>query len=155
MIEHVGDDSALMDRFGDLLPPGGLLYATVPAHAWLWSGSDLGAGHFRRYSPAGIRALLASRLELVYCTHFFSALTLPVLLARALPFKLGFRRSLADSEAAHGASGAARPAARALARLLAWEAGSIAAGKILPLGTSLLFVARKGAAKTGKPDRPC
>jgi SAM-dependent methyltransferase len=154
VIEHVEDDSALVARFHGLLRPGGMLYGTVPAYPGLWSASDAGAGHFRRYTPTALRKLLSSGFETLYCTAFFSALTVPVFLTRSLPYRLGFRGSLLSAETEHGAGGGSSRIARLLEAVLSGEAGRIAAGKSRRAGTSLIFVARKAGAMSPQVGDP-
>ncbi len=145
VLEHIEDDRAFLDELHTLLQPRGMLYLTVPAFGWLWSASDVGAGHRRRYHPRELVRALSAGFELLLATCFFRALTLPVLALRAAPFRLGLGRgALLSAEAEHGSQGG--PAARALQRLLATEPGKIAAGEAMSWGTSCLCVARKREA---------
>ena len=143
VIEHIADDSALLAQFQEILRPGGLIYGTVPGYPWLWSSSDVSAGHFRRYTKAALRKLLEPKLEVLYFTPFFSALILPVLLTKTLPYKLGLGGNVISLQSEHGVGGASTMAARILTGLLTREIKIISAGKSLTMGTSCLFVARK------------
>lgn len=58
VLEHIKDDRAFVEHLYVLLSPGGLLYMTMPAHNWLWSLSDVRAGHYRRYNEAMLVNLL-------------------------------------------------------------------------------------------------
>lgn len=58
VLEHIEDDRAVLDAFRGLLAPGGTLALLVPAHPRLYNGFDRGVGHFRRYTRAGLDALL-------------------------------------------------------------------------------------------------
>ncbi len=58
VIEHVEDDAAFVQELADHLGPGGRLLVTVPAHQSLFGPHDVALGHFRRYSQAGLEALL-------------------------------------------------------------------------------------------------
>ena len=51
----------------------GRIYATVPAHAWLWSSADDHAGHQRRYSKRHHRTLPRVRLRAGACVVLISA----------------------------------------------------------------------------------
>lgn len=141
VLEHVQDAGAMVGRIRSLLMPGGLLYATVPARSWLWSAADAEAGHFRRYSPGSVRRLLQPGFKVLRCIPFFDPLVLPVLLARALPYRLGYRRNPLTAEAEHGSKGGL--ASRIMSGLLRREAAKLAAGGRCIIGTSLLVVARK------------
>jgi SAM-dependent methyltransferase len=87
VIEHIEADNVFIRTTYDLLHEGGMLYGTVPAHEWLWSYSDVHAGHHRRYDRKSLTALLNDRFEVVYFTYFFGALVAPQFVLRALPFK--------------------------------------------------------------------
>lgn len=146
VVEHVEDDVGFVRQLAALLTPGGFLFATVPAHAWLWSREDESAGHFRRYSLEHLRALLrASGLAPVYLTMFFRPLPLPIMLLRAVPSALGFRGGAgspaASREREHATGGGLL--VRALERLLAPEVAHIRMGRVMAFGASILAVAAK------------
>ncbi|TAL20134.1 class I SAM-dependent methyltransferase [Patescibacteria group bacterium] len=50
VLEHVGDDVAVLREIRRALAPEGLLLLTVPAHRSLWNKNDDYCGHKRRYS---------------------------------------------------------------------------------------------------------
>ncbi len=60
MIEHIRDDHQLVRRLTALLRPGGHLVAYVPACPQAYGTLDRALGHFRRYTPDSLTALLAS-----------------------------------------------------------------------------------------------
>lgn len=143
VLEHMADDRALIAEADRVLAPGGLLYVSVPAHRWLWSASDVVARHFRRYDQLAILDLLDRRFELLYGTNIFSALTLPILAFRALPFALGIARAegVLSSETEHGVGGGVWVGL--LERLLARELECLARGQRKRFGASVLVVARR------------
>jgi SAM-dependent methyltransferase len=58
VIEHVEDDAGFLGGIvRDLLAPGGSVLISVPAYQPLFSRHDTALGHFRRYSPAQLRAV--------------------------------------------------------------------------------------------------
>lgn len=59
VLEHIEDDRAALARMRALLKPGGRLALLVPAHGWLYNGFDKGLEHFRRYSKADLKGILA------------------------------------------------------------------------------------------------
>lgn len=59
VVEHVGDDLAMLKRYYDVLSPGGHAIVLAPAHDWLFSEYDRRLGHLRRYT----RASLSERLK--------------------------------------------------------------------------------------------
>jgi SAM-dependent methyltransferase len=60
VIEHIADDRALVARLARLLRPGGSLLVYVPACPIAFGSLDVALGHFRRYTPATLTALLRS-----------------------------------------------------------------------------------------------
>jgi SAM-dependent methyltransferase len=59
VIEHIKDDSALVRRLAKLLKPGGKLVVYVPACPLIYGSLDRALGHFRRYTPESLGALLS------------------------------------------------------------------------------------------------
>lgn len=143
VLEHIADDRAALRLCRRLLAPAGLLYLTVPAHAWLWSRNDEHAGHQRRYSPRRLRALLDQcGFEMLYDTALFGCLLLPILVKRTLLrlFPRRTERTLAEKRRDHVLGDGVK--ARLLDRLLRRELGAVRAGRRRALGTSILLVAR-------------
>lgn len=145
VIEHIEDDHGFLNDLRHMVEPGGRLYCTVPAIGALWSDEDVHAGHFRRYSVGSLGETLRRcgwQVELL--SPFFSWLTLPVFLLRALPFRL--RGSRAGSpptrsmQADHHLPAGLVPM---VSRVHAWELARLTAGRTIPTGTSLLCVARR------------
>jgi SAM-dependent methyltransferase len=60
VLEHIDDDTAALKDWAARLRPGGWLLLSVPAHQRRYGPWDELVGHFRRYDPDGITALLAS-----------------------------------------------------------------------------------------------
>jgi len=117
----------------------------VPADPALWSFVDEAAGHARRYTASGLAALAArSGLAVERITHFMAPLV-PLVWAgriaragrRAAGMSLEEKRALAEEELS--VPGWAN---RLLYAVLAREADAVGRGLQLPVGTSLLLVAR-------------
>lgn len=147
VVEHVADDQAFLARLARALAPGGRLYVTVPAHRWLWSEEDVYAGHFRRYRARDLRRTLRTAgLRPEWDSHFFAPLPLPIFAARTVPSLLrrGRRVDVTAAQAQHRAGGSL--AGRLLLRLLAAERRRLARGRRLPVGSSLVAVARRASA---------
>lgn len=145
VVEHVADDVGLLREIRRVLGTGGVLGVTVPAHAWLWSAEDDLAGHHRRYSLGSLRETLArAGFEVSYASYFFAPLVGPLFVARSVPFRLrrGARRSTTELEA-HAAAQHVPSAnvRRVAAGILAPEVALVAAGRVIPFGTSCLAVA--------------
>jgi len=146
VVEHIEDDRDFIARLCGALRPGAMVYVTVPAHQWLWSATDVDAGHFRRYSTAALgERFVRERFEVLYSTYFFEALLAPFFLMRTLPYALGLtkRRAASDYQTEHTAGGGRLSAW--LQGLLAREARAIERRRSLMTGTSCLLVARKSA----------
>jgi SAM-dependent methyltransferase len=79
VIEHVDDDRGFVAGFvNDSLAPAGVVLASVPAWPGLYGEHDRALKHFRRYSPAACRALLADAgLEVRASGGVFHALLVP------------------------------------------------------------------------------
>jgi hypothetical protein len=153
VLEHVRQDEDFLRMIFPLLVPGGRIYLTAPAFRLLWSVDDDYAGHFRRYSASGLRCALArAGFQVEYSGYIFSMLPLPLLLLRALPSRLGWRkgddwrRYQQEHTRRRGAAG------WLLQRWLDWELGWLRQGHSIPLGGSCLAVARKPAAAENRKN---
>lgn len=60
VLEHIEDDAAAVAEWSTRLRPGGWLMLSVPAHQRRYAAFDELVGHFRRYDPDTMTALLHS-----------------------------------------------------------------------------------------------
>ena len=60
VLEHIEDDAAAVKEWAGRLRPNGWLLLSVPAHQHRYGPADELAGHFRRYDPEAMAALLTS-----------------------------------------------------------------------------------------------
>ncbi len=140
VLEHIDDDRAVLREMFRAVVPGGGIIVTVPQHRWLWSAVDAYSHHRRRY----VRAELVSAIEqagfvVERVTSFMTAL-LPLLLV------LRMRRQRLDDgfdPTAELKIGAVPNAL--LGRALGVDIATIRMGASLPVGSSLLAVARRPA----------
>jgi 2-polyprenyl-3-methyl-5-hydroxy-6-metoxy-1,4-benzoquinol methylase len=58
VLEHIPDDASAVRRFREILEPGGKVVMVVPALEQLFGSLDEAVGHYRRYTPASLRAVL-------------------------------------------------------------------------------------------------
>jgi 2-polyprenyl-3-methyl-5-hydroxy-6-metoxy-1,4-benzoquinol methylase len=58
VLEHIGDDGGAVAAMAEALRPGGHLVLLVPAGPRLFGGLDDAYGHWRRYTPDGIRSVV-------------------------------------------------------------------------------------------------
>jgi 2-polyprenyl-3-methyl-5-hydroxy-6-metoxy-1,4-benzoquinol methylase len=78
VIEHVGDDAALMRPYVDLVPSGARFIFSVPAFKFLWSGHDVFLGHHRRYTLAGLEHSIATFGLVLDWSHYYYAFVFPL-----------------------------------------------------------------------------
>jgi ubiquinone/menaquinone biosynthesis C-methylase UbiE len=141
VLEHLGEPRALLRESHRVLRPGGRIYITVPAFSVLWSDEDIYAEHERRYRSDTLAAdLEQSGFRIEYMTHYFQPLFFPILLLRALPFRLtgGKPQEMDLSEHKPGGLGQ-----KVVESLLARERSALPRGKRFALGSSLLAVGSK------------
>lgn len=154
VLEHIPDDGKALQDVHKALTPEGAVVLTVPAHMGLWSYADTNAGHCRRYNKKKLATVLqASGFAIEYMTEFMTALFPLMWLGRRLSSlrqrpgqdvnkdRANFLRELRIVPGLN----------TLLTALLAWEAPLIARRCPLPLGTSLLAVARKAAQTLTAP----
>ena len=55
VLEHLADDRLILERFRQILPPGGRVVLLVPAFPALYGPIDAHLGHFRRYTKRSLR----------------------------------------------------------------------------------------------------
>jgi ubiquinone/menaquinone biosynthesis C-methylase UbiE len=145
VLEHLVDPARVLAECVRVLRPGGRLYVTVPAHPWLWSDEDRYAQHQRRYTPAGLeQELKGNGFSLEYLGYYFQFLVVPILLMRALPYRLtAWRRSGLKPPMDQGEHAPGGVLQRLLEASLAKELAAIQRGATLHFGSSLLAVAVK------------
>jgi SAM-dependent methyltransferase len=146
VIEHLPDPVKMLTECRRVLRPSGCLFVTVPAYQALWSHEDEYTQHHRRYDTSLLdEHLKAAGLRLDYISYFFQPLVAPILLFRALPYRLLPRpkdRPTADLSE-HGTGGLSQ---RIVETLLARELRTLRAGRTLAFGSSIIAVARPAGA---------
>jgi len=138
VLEHIDDDEAALAGMRGLTSAGGGMVLLVPQHPRLWSRADEFAHHRRRYTKTGLRRKVErAGLRVVASTSFVTTL-LPALLASRLVRSRGDAPYDLASELVP-----ARPLNRLFELLLDGERIAIERGLSLPVGGSLLVVARR------------
>jgi len=145
VVEHIEDDLGFLRSIHALLQPGGKLYATVPAYNFLWSGEDVDAGHFRRYTCPGLANIFEEAgFSVDYATYIFSFLPLPVFMFRAIPSRVFGKRKTVET---HGSLRDHVPpnplVQKAMDVFFRFEIGRIRSAKRIPFGGSCLISATK------------
>lgn len=146
VVEHIENDEQFVKSLHNYLAPEGYLFVTVPAYNFLWSNDDIYAGHYRRYTRQSLnRLLMGVGFEIDYSGYLFSFLVPPIMLSRTLPSVLGFRKSISQETTSKEHSSGSGLAQTLLARILDWEIEKVKAGARIPIGSSVVAVARKQA----------
>ncbi|MBI5927704.1 MAG: class I SAM-dependent methyltransferase [Chloroflexi bacterium] len=147
VLEHLPDDSQVLTDLYQMLAPGGKLLLTVPAHTSLWSYFDEASHHYRRYQKSDLQQKLTSAgYEIEYISYYMMSIFPLVWLGRRLASLANQPkdRQLADANEMASRELKITPGVNGL--LTAWlmqESRLIAGRKQLPIGTSLLAIARK------------
>jgi SAM-dependent methyltransferase len=136
VLEHVEEDTKVLEEIHRALRPGGGLLVHVPQHGWLWGEADRLSHHVRRYERRELeRKLEAAGFRIVAASSFVSFLLPLLALGR-------FRRRLSLQDLARQLV-PPRPLNEALERVLGLEQALIERGVSLPAGGSLLIAARR------------
>jgi SAM-dependent methyltransferase len=144
VLEHVPEDLETLRALREALAPGGRLMLTVPAHQYLWSYFDEAARHCRRYSSREIRErLVEAGFEVEFQSQFMTCIFPLVWLFRRVS-SWNQRPGPEDAKALTLREFRVVPVINGLlAALLRLEALWLSRGYRLPIGTSLIVVARR------------
>jgi SAM-dependent methyltransferase len=135
VLEHVPEHEEALSGIRRALKPGGGLLLTVPQHRRLWSRHDEIARHVRRYEADELTGLVeGSGFRVAHRTSFVTLLLPLMLLSR--------RRERGGQGAESEGMTVGAPLNRALSGVMSFERALITAGLRLPVGGSLLLVAR-------------
>jgi SAM-dependent methyltransferase len=138
VLEHLPDDRQALSDLHGLLAPGGRLILTVPAFPFLWSYFDRVSYHCRRYGLDDLEdKLTQAGYSVEYLTPYMTSLFPAVWLRRFA------RKARAADVPALGGLRIVPGLNELLYRLLSLEIPFLVRRRRLPLGASLLTVARK------------
>ena len=141
VLEHIEDDEAVLAQFFQACKEGGGVALAVPQHRWLWSRMDDFAHHKRRYTRDElVQKLKRAGFSVEYATSFISLLLPLMLAARLLRKPAGIE--MEDQMDAAGLS-IGKLTNTVLGMVMAVERSLLRLGLRLPLGGSLLVIARK------------
>lgn len=147
VLEHLPNDLQVLRDIHAMLAPGRVLLLTVPAHQSLWSYFDEASHHCRRYEPAELEnKLMSAGYRVEYLTQYMASIYPLVWLGRRLAALLDRRQTHNGGNAEDLATSELRitPIINGLLSwLLAQETHVISHRRALPIGTSLLAIARK------------
>ena len=141
VLEHIPDDREILRALHNAIRPNGKLMLTVPAHQFLWSYFDEAARHCRRYSLSELRTkLLEVGFEIEFLSQFMAS-TFPMLWAYR---KLRGRKQGSDPKRLISEDFRPVPFVNGILNaILNLEARWLARGHALPVGTSLVVIARR------------
>ena len=140
LLEHIPDDAAAVAEMARVLRPGGILLVMVPALPFLWSEHDEALDHLRRYRARQLREILeGAGLKVERLSPLITLLLAPIGALRLLQRIL--RRKNAHPETAFIVPPAL---VNVLLTWLLWLESRWAVRWNLPVGVSLMGVARKG-----------
>jgi len=147
VLEHLPDDVWVLRDLCGMLTSGGVLLLTVPAHPSLWSYFDEASHHCRRYELAELESkLICTGYRIEYMTQYMASILPLVWTGRRLA-SLMDRRPADDSGRIDDLGRhelRVMPVLNGLLNLLlAQEVRVISQRRQLPIGTSLLVLARK------------
>ncbi len=148
VVEHTDDDRAVLRELLRVTAPGGRLVVTVPAHPALWSSHDVVNQHRRRYTRRTLRAALSGGgWTLERLTAFNSLLLAPAAALRVAERAVGrgADRGRSDLELTPSRLDGV------LAGPMRLEAAWLGRGGSLPVGLSLLAVARRPPGTRSPP----
>jgi len=138
VLEHIAEDERVLSEMYRAIKPGGGIVLTVPQHAFLWSQADEHACHVRRYSAEDLAGKVRNAgFTLVKSTSFVSLLLPLMALAR---LKKRVPESDYDPMSELKIGGVTN---YILEKVLGFERILIRTGVSLPVGGSLLAIARK------------
>ena len=129
VLEHIEDDVAALRALGRLLVPTGAVVLWVPAYPALYGDFDRMVGHYRRYTPASLRATVGA-------AGLVPELVRPVNLLGGIAWWAAVRRG--------GAGSASERLVRAYDRFVVPLTRTLERHWCPPFGQSVLCVARRG-----------
>jgi 2-polyprenyl-3-methyl-5-hydroxy-6-metoxy-1,4-benzoquinol methylase len=147
VLEHIDDDSGFLRTINDLLVSDGMVFISVPAYKFLWSESDLSAGHFRRYSARSLSALLRKNgYAVVYKSYFFTFLVPIIFIFRTIPWIFIGKQKRTGKDRDHMVT--SRIVKKLIGLLTRFETYMILQKRRIILGSSCIIVAKKLANDT-------
>lgn len=139
VIEHIAQVSDFLREVHRVLQPFGVVVVSVPAFSTLWGDEDDVAGHLRRYTKTSLISQFEScGFTSLHTEYLFTSLVAPAALLRALPYRLGKRRSKEQVLASLRQQLAVPAAIDYVARAVLAAETAIARRLQLPFGLSVL-----------------
>jgi SAM-dependent methyltransferase len=144
VLEHLAEPARLLSEVRRVVEPQGILIVTVPAGPALWSDLDVALGHFRRYRRDTLLTEVAPiGFEPLVVRYIYACLVPAAALLRALPYRLGRRKSEGDVLASVRQELDVSSALDKAARLVLSCEEQLSRAVALPFGLSLVAVFRR------------
>ncbi len=139
VLEHIREDENVLFQIAQATKKEGGVIITVPQHPFLWSYIDTYSYHKRRYTRKElVEKVKRAGFKIIYATSFVSFLLPLMLLSRAKRRRSGDNfNPIAEFQIGHLVNGV-------FEKIMDMERGLIKSGISLPLGGSLLMVAKRG-----------
>lgn len=133
VLEHVPDDVSALKRITSLLNHRGIIFVTVPAYDFLWSGEDYASEHLRRYDKSKLQNVFQAAGVAIERISYFNTLLFPLQAA------VIYWQRLFQPEAMHGSNVKRLPhwLNTCLTRIFSLEAKLLKISE-LPFGGSLM-----------------
>lgn len=143
VLEHIREDDLVLSQMYQAVATGGGIILTVPQHQFLWSPQDEYAQHVRRYEAKELKEKVRQAGFVVERATSFVSLALPLMMLSRFRKRKTVGQFDALSELRiRGFPNAALEAAIDIERVL------IGMGCSLPIGGSLLLIARKNGGRS-------
>lgn len=136
VLEHIENDTGVLENINRSLKPGGGCIFTVPQHKWLWSAIDEISYHVRRYERGELEAKLVAAGFVVVQSFSFVSFLVPLMYLSRLRKKNPEKDPGSELKQPQWLT-------QILSVIMAVERKFILAGLGLPWGGSRLVVARK------------
>lgn len=146
VIEHCPDEGAALAEMYRVLSPGGRLLVSVPAYEWAWSGHDVRAGHYRRYTRGRlVSAAMEAGFVVDRATYAFGAV-FPLFVTERIIRRVRERRADRHEEQEQTASlPYVHPVLETILLGLCRAESRLLRRTSLPVGSSVLLAAVKPA----------
>lgn len=148
VLEHLPDDESVLNSLKEIIHTDGFLLITVPAHPRLWSYFDEASQHCRRYQIDELRNKLKNAgFDVIFITQYMMSLFPILLIGRHLSsIRRGVSKNGRDQSNTALVLRELEPIP-ILNEILSWLLGLekrwLSCGRSLPIGTSILAVAKK------------
>ncbi|NJP08460.1 MAG: class I SAM-dependent methyltransferase [Leptolyngbyaceae cyanobacterium RU_5_1] len=138
VLEHIHQDTVVISEMYRATKMGGGILLTVPQHPWLWSQADDHTHHIRRYRAQELKTKVEQAgFKVVRMTSFVSLLLPVMLLSRSQQREHNSKYDANSELRINGWMNAT------LESILGMERSLIQLGICLPVGGSLLLIAKK------------